>query len=127
MKSSSKNRTKIVATLGPSTDDPDTLVNLMLAGVDVVRVNFSHGPAEIQAERIERVRRLASEAGRHIGIDTQGTIVRADGQHLIVTVGLEDCIVVHTPDATLVARKECEEQVRQVAEKLKEQGWDEYL
>lgn len=65
--------------------------------------------------------------GRHVGIDTQGTIVRADGEHLIVTVGLEDCIVVHTPHATLVARKACEEQVRQVAEKLKARGWDEYL
>lgn len=65
--------------------------------------------------------------GRHLGIDTKGTIVRTDGQHLVVTVGLEDCIVVHTPDATLVARKDAEEQVRKVAEALKERGWEEYL
>jgi pyruvate kinase len=73
-------RTKIVATLGPSTDDPDTLVSLFEAGVDVVRVNFSHGTAESQVERIERVRRTASEAGRYIGIigDLQGPKIRIE-------------------------------------------------
>jgi mannose-1-phosphate guanylyltransferase len=65
--------------------------------------------------------------GRHIGIDTKGSIVRTDDRHLIVTVGLEDCIVVHTPQATLVARKQDEEQVREVAKKLRELGWEEYL
>jgi mannose-1-phosphate guanylyltransferase len=66
-------------------------------------------------------------AGRHLGVNTRGTIVRTDATHLVVTVGLEDCIVVHTPNATLVARKECEEQVREVAKKLQELGWEEYL
>ncbi|HEY5667514.1 MAG TPA: pyruvate kinase, partial [Gammaproteobacteria bacterium] len=63
---SQRRRTKIVATLGPATDDVETLVSLIDAGVDVVRVNFSHGSAESQAERIERVRRTASEVGRYI-------------------------------------------------------------
>ena len=81
-----RRRTKIVATLGPSTDDADTLVSLFMAGVDVVRINFSHGSAEEHAERIERVRRLSADVGRHIGIigDLQGPKIRiesfVDGQ-----------------------------------------------
>lgn len=65
--------------------------------------------------------------GRHLGVDTHGTIVRSDDEHLVVTLGLEDCIVVHTPNATLVANKHDEESIRQVVEALKEKGWDEYL
>jgi mannose-1-phosphate guanylyltransferase len=42
-------------------------------------------------------------------------------------VGLSDCIVVHTPDATLVASKRDEEQLRQVVEMIRERGWDEFL
>src|SRR5690606_15573530 len=61
--------------------------------------------------------------GKHLGIGTRGTIVRSDGGHLIVTVGLDDCIVVHTPDATLIARKDREEEVREVARRLKDLGW----
>jgi mannose-1-phosphate guanylyltransferase len=66
-------------------------------------------------------------SGRHIGIDTRGTIVRTDDEHLVVTIGLEDCIVVHTSDATLVARKQDEEKVREVARQLAERGWRELL
>jgi len=65
--------------------------------------------------------------GRHIGLDTRGTIVRTDDEHLVVTLGLEDVIVVHTPDATLVANKEHEESIRQVVKLLKEKGWEDYL
>ena len=65
--------------------------------------------------------------GRHFGFDTKGCIVRTDDQHLVVTLGMEDCIVVHTPDATLVARKQDEESVRKIVEWLKQKGWTEYL
>lgn len=65
--------------------------------------------------------------GKHIGIDTTGTIVRGDNDHLIVTVGLEDCIVVHTPDATFVANMSREESVREVVRILEEKGWQEHL
>ncbi|GAG91301.1 unnamed protein product, partial [marine sediment metagenome] len=65
--------------------------------------------------------------GKHLGIATRGTIVRTDDEHLIVTLGMEDCIVVHTPNATLVAKKEDEERVRQVVKELDSRGWDEYL
>jgi mannose-1-phosphate guanylyltransferase len=53
--------------------------------------------------------------------------VRSDSDHLLVTLGLKDCIVVHTPDATLVANKHDEESIRQVVELLEERGWGEYL
>ncbi len=65
--------------------------------------------------------------GRHLGVHTTGTLVRSVDKHLVVTVGLEDCIVVHTPDATLVANKKDEESIRKVVELLKERDWTEYL
>ena len=65
--------------------------------------------------------------GNHLGVRTSGTIIRTGEDHLVVTLGLQDCIVVHTEDATLVASKHDEESVRQVVKQLAEQGWDEYL
>jgi mannose-1-phosphate guanylyltransferase len=65
--------------------------------------------------------------GQHLGLNTSGTIVRSDGGHLVVTLGLKDCIIVHTPNATLVADKHSEEQIRQVVKKLEELGWSDYL
>jgi mannose-1-phosphate guanylyltransferase len=65
--------------------------------------------------------------GRHVAVNTRGTICRGRDNHLIVTLGLTDCIVVHTPDATLVANKHDEESIRQVVKLLQEKGWDEYL
>ncbi|MDX1961898.1 MAG: sugar phosphate nucleotidyltransferase [Pirellulales bacterium] len=64
---------------------------------------------------------------KHLGINTTGTIVRSDDEHLIVTLGLQDCVVVRTADATLVARKQDEEGIRQVVKELEERGWREYL
>ncbi len=66
-------------------------------------------------------------AAKHLGIGTRGTIIRGGSDHLLVTVGLSDCIVVHTPDATLVADKNHEESVREITRRLEELGWDEYL
>jgi mannose-1-phosphate guanylyltransferase len=70
--------------------------------------------------------------GKHIGIRTSGTIVHNPPQpnatdHLVVTMGLKDCLIVHTPDATLVANKHDEEAVREVVKILQERGWSEYL
>ncbi len=65
--------------------------------------------------------------GKHLGLDTEGSIIRTDPDHLVVTVGLKDCIVVHTPDATLVANKHDEEAVRNVVKLLQERGWTEFL
>lgn len=65
--------------------------------------------------------------GKHLGVHTSGTVVRTSGDHLIVTLGLKDCVVVYTPDATLVANKHDEESIRQVVKLLQEKGWKEYL
>jgi pyruvate kinase len=70
--------TKIIATLGPSTDDPRVLARLFQAGVNVVRVNFSHGNAEERRYRVSEVRRVSAELGLDIGImgDLQGPKIR---------------------------------------------------
>jgi pyruvate kinase len=73
-------RTKIVATLGPATDDPEILTEMIRAGVDVVRVNFSHGKFEDHAARIRKVRDAAVRAGRYVGIlgDLRGPKIRIE-------------------------------------------------
>jgi pyruvate kinase len=73
-------RTKIVATLGPATDNEAALADLMAAGVDLVRVNFSHGSFDDHARRIERARQAATQAGRVVGIlgDLRGPKVRIE-------------------------------------------------
>ncbi|MBI3571409.1 MAG: pyruvate kinase [Gammaproteobacteria bacterium] len=71
-------RTKIVTTLGPSTDDPKVLDKLIEAGVDVVRLNFSHDRYEIHAKRAEAARERSQAHGKHIGVivDLQGPKIR---------------------------------------------------
>ena len=71
-------KTKIVATLGPACSTPDALARLLLAGVDVVRLNFSHGVAADHIERARLVRELSSRLGREVGImaDLQGPKIR---------------------------------------------------
>ncbi|MCH9698471.1 MAG: pyruvate kinase [Gammaproteobacteria bacterium] len=71
-------RTKIVATLGPSTDDPEVMKAMIDNGLDIVRLNFSHGDAETQIKRAELVRDLSQKVGRIIGIlvDLQGPKIR---------------------------------------------------
>ncbi|MFT5299449.1 MAG: mannose-1-phosphate guanylyltransferase [Mariniblastus sp.] len=65
--------------------------------------------------------------GEHLGIDTENTIVRTENGHLIVTIGMKDCIVVHTPDATLVADKNNEAAIKQVVAQLEQQDLSRYL
>lgn len=64
---------------------------------------------------------------KHVGLNTKGTIVRGPTDHVIVTLGLTDTLVVHTPDATLVANKHDEEAIRQLVKLMAERGWSEYL
>ena len=73
-------RTKIVATLGPATDNARALADLIAAGVDLVRVNFSHGNFQDHARRIDEVRKAAARAGRVVGIlgDLRGPKVRIE-------------------------------------------------
>ena len=65
--------------------------------------------------------------GRHLGLGTSGTIVYTGDDHLVVTLGVQDCIIVHTPGATLVASKHDEEKIREVVKELEKRGWKEHL
>lgn len=80
---------KIIATFGPATDSDETTRSIIRAGVDVVRLNMSHGDHEVHAASFERVRRLSVEEGRPVAIfaDLQGPKIRlgrfTDGPHLL--------------------------------------------
>ena len=81
--------TKIVATLGPASSSPEVLERLLLAGVDVVRLNFSHGKAQDHIDRAELVRSIAAKLGRPVALmaDLQGPKIRvgkfADGKVML--------------------------------------------
>lgn len=71
-------RTKIVATLGPATDKPGVLEAMVRAGVDVVRINFSHGSAADHEQRVRLAREAAAACGKDVGVlaDLQGPKIR---------------------------------------------------
>lgn len=73
-----KRRTKIVATLGPASDHEQAIEKLILAGLDVARLNFSHGSADSHREKAELVRKIAAKHGRFVAImgDLQGPKIR---------------------------------------------------
>ena len=70
--------TKIVATLGPASTSEEVLRDMIRAGVNVVRINFSHGTAQEHIDRVNIVRKIAEEEGVHIGVlaDLQGPKIR---------------------------------------------------
>ena len=94
--------TKIVATLGPACSDPAVLQNMLAAGVDVVRLNFSHGAAADHVARAQLVRETAQRLGREVAImaDLQGPKIRV-GKFAAGKVEL-------TPGQTFVLDAECE-------------------
>jgi pyruvate kinase len=71
-------RTKIIATLGPATDDESAIKNLIRAGIDLVRINFSHGSLADHQRRVNAARQCAAAQGREVGIlgDLQGPKIR---------------------------------------------------
>ncbi|MFK8031640.1 MAG: pyruvate kinase [Gammaproteobacteria bacterium] len=75
-----RRRTKIVATLGPATDDPVVLANLFDAGVNLVRLNFSHGDADSHRKRLAMVHSVAAAGNHIIGVlgDLQGPKIRIE-------------------------------------------------
>jgi pyruvate kinase len=96
-------RTKIVATVGPASRDPETLSRMVQAGVDVFRLNFSHGNRELHAENAERIRTAASQVGRPVAIlqDLPGPKIRIGtirddiaelkpGEKLVLACGTEE-------------------------------------
>ena len=96
-------RTKIVATIGPASDSDDMIARLISAGVNVFRLNFSHGTAEHHAKVARRIRKQANIAGHYVGIlaDLQGPKIRirtfrndsvqlANGDRFRLDLNLED-------------------------------------
>ena len=96
-----RRRTKIVATVGPATRDPGRLWGLVSAGVDVLRLNFSHGSPEEHAENIERIRSAGEAVGREVGIlgDRPGPKLRLDD------LG-RDVVVLHSDDRMALTTSE---------------------
>ncbi len=105
-------RTKIVATLGPATDDKDTLKKVLAAGVNVVRLNFSHGAPEDHINRANMVREISKELGVYVGIlgDLQGPKIRVstfkDNKKIQLAIGDKFEL-----DATLPKGEGCQEKV----------------
>lgn len=93
-------QTKIVATLGPATDQPTVLASLIRAGMNVARLNFSHGSYDEHAGRIRRVRAAAAECGHPVAIlqDLSGPKIRtgklAGGQPVALKAGQDFTITV---------------------------------
>ncbi len=73
-------RTKIVGTLGPATDDPEVLRDMIRAGLDLARINFSHGGREDARRRMVQLREAAKDVGRPVGIlaDLSGPKIRIE-------------------------------------------------
>lgn len=85
-------KTKIICTLGPAVDSDERITQIINAGMDCARLNFSHGTHEEQEVRLNRVRRIAGELNRHIPIllDTKGPEIRLkdfEGGSVIVEKG----------------------------------------
>ena len=84
--------TKIVATLGPASSSPDVLERMVQAGIDVVRMNFSHGTADDHKARADGIRAAAAKFGRTVGIlgDLQGPKIRVgkfEGGKITLAIG----------------------------------------
>jgi pyruvate kinase len=106
-------RTKIVATLGPATDDPAVLEEMIRSGLDVARINFSHGGKDEQRRRIAAVRAAAEKVGRPVGILAdlsgpkiriesfeKGKVVLAEGQPFALDIALEMSVRSAAPTRT---------------------------
>jgi len=96
-------RTKIVATMGPATESDAAIDSLIKAGVDVVRLNFSHGTADEHKARAENIRRIGLENNRHLAIlaDLQGPKIRLEKfkqGSIELAVGDRFCLDTECPD-----------------------------
>ncbi|HLY49374.1 MAG TPA: pyruvate kinase [Solirubrobacteraceae bacterium] len=101
--STTERRTKIVATIGPASRDLETLKRMIDAGMDVARLNFSHGSRELHAENAARIRAAGDAAGRQVAIlqDLPGPKIRIGrlrddiaelkpGEELVLVCGADD-------------------------------------
>jgi pyruvate kinase len=96
-------KTKIVATLGPASSDRETIKQMMVAGVNVFRINFSHADYDAAKQRIELIRTLNKELGFNVGIlaDLQGPKLRVGK--------MKDGVVVETGDRVVFTTEKIEE------------------
>jgi pyruvate kinase len=101
MSAETPRRTKIVATVGPASSSPETLLAVAEAGMDAARLNFSHGTHDEHAERIRLVRDISNEVGRPIAIiaDLQGPKVRIGELSGPVTLDTGDEVIVAAEEA----------------------------
>jgi pyruvate kinase len=91
------NKTKVVATIGPASDSPEMLRRLILAGLNVARLNFSHGDFSHHAEVIKRIRAVTDETGRRVAImaDLPGPKMRLgkiDPEPIYLSLGDKFCL-----------------------------------
>ncbi|MGN0633275.1 MAG: pyruvate kinase [Oscillospiraceae bacterium] len=99
-------KTKIVCTVGPATDSEEVLRELMKAGMDVARFNFSHSNYEVDERRYKTVRKIAAELGVHVAamLDTKGPEIRlkefAGGKPVYVEDGAEFTLTVRDVEGT---------------------------
>ncbi|MEA2504632.1 MAG: pyruvate kinase, partial [Actinomycetota bacterium] len=101
-------RTKIVCTLGPATQSPDAIAGLVAAGMDVARLNFSHGSRDDHAEIYGRVRDASDAAGRAVSIlvDLQGPKIRLgcfDGGFAVLEPGSVFTVTAEQPHGAVQA------------------------
>lgn len=91
-------RTKIVATIGPASQDENTLIQLFQVGVDVVRLNFSHGTHEQHANTIRKIRKTAHRLGKPIAImqDLQGPKIRTGNLSEPIQISKGDLVILTT-------------------------------
>ncbi|RMD99695.1 MAG: pyruvate kinase [Deltaproteobacteria bacterium] len=107
-------KTKIIATLGPASATPEVFRELLIAGVDVVRLNFSHGSHAEHRETIGMVRAVATELGHPVAIllDLSGPKIRVgrlpaplqltSGAHVVVTTTTDATVSMTWPDLALI-------------------------
>ncbi|HEY9576719.1 MAG TPA: pyruvate kinase, partial [Pseudobacillus sp.] len=93
-------KTKIVCTIGPASESPSMLEKLMEAGMNIARLNFSHGNHEEHAQRIKNIREAAKKMGKTIGIllDTKGPEIRThnmENDAIELTVGSQVTVSMH--------------------------------
>jgi len=101
MSAETPRRTKIIATIGPASSSPETLLAIARAGMDVARLNFSHGTHDDHAQRVALVRDVQEEVGHAIAIiaDLQGPKVRIGALPAPITLDRGDEIVVAADEA----------------------------
>jgi pyruvate kinase len=86
------NKTKIIATMGPATSDIDMIKKIIIAGVDVCRINFSHGDWDTHLDIVKKIRQVNEELGTHVAIlgDLQGPKLRigeVEGNKMLLEKG----------------------------------------